>query len=295
MQKTIRSAREKNFLYYLEEPNQCKKVHLSHSFMSESVLSEKEKIFLFHCRLGHPSFGVIKVLFPSLFNKVDIESLHCDVCEFAKHERSPFSLNNKRSLFPFYLIHSDVWGPSTNPNVTGARWFVTFIDDCTRVTWVFLLQNKSDVSTVFPKFFYMIKNQFGVNIKRLRSDNGKEYFNHVLTSFCQKEGIVHESSCVKTPQQNGIAERKNGHLLDQTRALLFHQNVPKYLWGEVVLTSTYLINRLPSRVLRFKSPMDVLSSFYPNLSVSSNLKPRIFGCVSFVHVHSQDRKKKTGP
>lgn len=137
----------------------------------------------------------------------------------------------------------------------------------------------------------MIKNQFGVNIKRLRSDNGKEYFNHVLTSFCQKEGIVYESSCVKTPQQNGITERKNGHLLYQTRALLFHQNVPKYLCGEVVLTSTYLINRLPSKILGFKSPMDVLSSFYPNLPVSSNLKPRIFGCVSFVHVHSQERKK----
>jgi transposase InsO family protein len=210
--------------------------------MSESVLTKKEKIFLFHCRLGHPSFRVIKVLFPSLFTTIDVESLHCDVCEFAKHKRLPFPLNNKRSLSPFYLIHSDVWGPSTIPNVTGARWFVTFIDDCTRVTWVFLLKNKSDVCYVFPNFFYMIKNQFGVNIKRLRSDNGKEYFNHVLTSFCNKEGVVHESSCVKTPQQNGIAERKNRHLLDQTRALLFHQNVPKSFWGEAVLTSTYLIN-----------------------------------------------------
>lgn len=154
---------------------------------------------------------------------------------------------------------------------------------------MFLLQNKSDVSDVFPKFFYTIKNQFGVNIKRLMSDNGKEYFNHV-TSFCQKEGIVHESTCVKTPQQKGIAERKNGHLLDQIRAPLFHQNVPKYLWGKAVFTSTYLINRLTSRVLRFKSPMNVLSSFYPNFSISSNLKPIVFGCVSFVHVHSQDKQ-----
>jgi transposase InsO family protein len=92
-----------------------------------------------------------------------------------------------------------------------------------------LHKNKSDVCTVFPKNFDKIKNQFRVNIKRLRSDNGKEYFNHVRISFCQKEGIVHESSCVKTPQQNGIAERKNGHLLDKTRALLFQNNVPKYL------------------------------------------------------------------
>lgn len=60
----------------------------------------------------------------------------------------------------------------------------------------------------------MIKNPFGVDIKDLRSDNGKEYFNHVITPFFQKEGIIHESSCVKTPQQNGVAERKNVHLLD---------------------------------------------------------------------------------
>ncbi|CAI8603859.1 unnamed protein product [Vicia faba] len=137
----------------------------------------------------------------------------------------------------------------------------------------------------------MIQNQFGVNIKRIRSDNGKEFFNHVITPFCEKEGIIHESSCVKTPQQNGIAERKNGHLLDQTRALLFQNNVPKYLWGEVVLTATYLINRLPSRVLELRSPMDILSSFYPNISTTNNLVPQIFECVSFVHIHSQGRGK----
>ena len=112
---------------------------------------------------------------------------------------------------------------------------------------------------------------------------------HGLISFCQKEGIIHESSCVKTPQQNGIAERKNGHLLDQTRALLFQHEVPKRFWVEAVLTACYLINRLPSIILASKSPMEVLSSFYPNVSTSNQLVPRIFGCVSFLHVHSGNR------
>ena len=67
----------------------------------------------------------------------------------------------------------------------------------------------------------MIKNHFGVKIKRFRSDNAKDYFNQTLMSFFQKEGIIHESSCVNTPQQNGVAKRKNGHLLEKTRALLF--------------------------------------------------------------------------
>lgn len=286
--RMIGRAKEKDGLYCLEIPA---KTRLSHSLISESTLSNKEKIFLHHRRLGHPSFRIVKILFPSLFSKLDVENLHCEVCELAKHKRVPFPVSNKRSTSPFYLIHTDIWGPSNVSNISGARWFVTFIDDCTRVTWVFLLKHKSDVSSVLPSFLLMIKNQFGVNIKRLRSDNARDYFNQTLTSYCQKEGIIHESSCVKTPQQNGVAERKNGHLLDQTRALLFQRNVPKHFWGEAVLTATYLINRLPTRMLGFKSPMEMLSTFYPSISISNNLVPRIFGCVSFVHIHSQERGK----
>lgn len=213
------------------------------------------------------------------------------MCELAKHKRVSFPVSNKRSSIPFYLIHSDIWGPSPIPNITGAKWFVSFIDDCTRVTWIFLLKHKFDVSTVLPNFCSMIKTQFGVNIKRFRSDNAKDYFNQVLTPYFQREGIIHESSCVNTPQQNGVAERKNGHLLDSTRSFMFQKNVPKSFWGEAVLTAAHLINRLPSRILGFKSPMDILSTFYPNLHTTNNLVPRIFGCVAFVHVHNQNRGK----
>ena len=171
-------------------------------------------------------------------------------------------------------------GPSTIPNVSGARWFVSFIDDCTRVTWLFLLKQKSNVSTVLPNFFFMIRNKFGVQIKRFRSDNVRDCFNHILSPYFQKEGIVHESSCVNNPHQNGGAERKNGHLLESTRALLFQKKVRKSFLGEAVLTATHLINRLPTRVLGFKSPMKALSSFYSHNQITNNLIPRIFGCVS---------------
>ena len=73
----------------------------------------------------------------------------------------------------------------------------------------------------------MIKNQFRVNIKRFRSNNARDYFNQIITSFFEKEEIIHESSCVNTPQQNRMAERKNSHLLEKTRALLFQKNVSK--------------------------------------------------------------------
>ena len=209
----------------------------------------------------------------------------------AKHTRVSFPISNKRSFHPFHLIHSDIWGPSTIPNVFGVCWFVSLIDDCTRVTWIFLLKQKSDVSIVIPNFHSMVQNQFGVKIKSFRTDNARDYFNQILSPYFQSQGILHDSSCVNTPQQNGVAERKNGHLLNTTRALLFQGNVPKSYWGEAVLTVTYMINRIPSQVLHNKSPVEILKSFYPHFRTSNGLTPRVFGCTTFVHVHSQHRDK----
>ncbi|KAJ9703130.1 hypothetical protein PVL29_004767 [Vitis rotundifolia] len=204
-------------------------------------------------------------MFPHLFQGLDISEFHCETCELAKHTHVSFPISNKRSSHPFHLIHSDIWGPSTIPNISGARWFVSLIDDCTWVTWIFLFKQKFDVSIVIPNFHSMVQNQFG--------------------------GIFHDSSCVNTPQQNGVAERKNGHLLNTTRVLLFQGNVPKSYWGEAIFTTTYMINRIPSRVLDNKSPVEILESFYPHFRTSNGLTPRVFGCTAFVHVHSQHRDK----
>ena len=288
--RKIGLAKEHNGLYYLSASSQpeSNKSASSTSFFSSS---NKDVIWLHHRRLGHLSFSALKIMFPALFKGLDVHSFHCDTCEYAKHTRVTFPISNRRSSSPFFLIHSDIWGPSTIPNISGSRWFVTFIDDCTRVSWIYLLKNKSDLSHVFPIFHAMIQNQFGTKIKNIRSDNARDYFNQILSPCFQKEGITHELSCIITPQQNGVAERKNRHLLECTRAQLFQQNVPKSYWGEAVLTSAYVINRIPSRVLGFKSPLETLSQFYPDIRSSFNLTPRIFGCTAFVHVHSQNRGK----
>ena len=192
----IGHAKEKNGLYYLDTSsgNVGNGNQLPLSFLFESSSSNKDQIWLYHFRLGHPSFNVLKVMFPLLFKNIDVDTFHCDVREFAKHRCVSFPLSSKRSSFPFALIHSDIWGSSF-----GARWFVSFIDDCTCVTWIFLLKQKLDVSIVFPNYHNMVKNQFGVSIKRVRSDNAKDYFNQTLSSYFQKEGIIHESLCQFTP------------------------------------------------------------------------------------------------
>ena len=105
----------------------------------------------------------------------------------------------------------------------------------------------------------MVVTQFGIQIKVLRSDNGGEYFKQELTEFMHSVGVIHQTTCPYSPQQNGVAERKNRHLLEITRSLLIDGHVPSHLWGEALNSAVYLINRTPSSVLNFRRPLDALS------------------------------------
>ena len=98
-----------------------------------------------------------KFLFPSLFAKSDISGFRCDICELAKSHRASFPLILNKSLFPFMVIHYDVWGPSKVPTLSGSRWFVTFIDDCTRMTWLCLMKTKDEVNLLFQNFHKIIE------------------------------------------------------------------------------------------------------------------------------------------
>ena len=120
------------------------------------------------------------------------------------------------------------------------------------------MKEKIEVRQIFERFHQMIQTQFQKKIQVLRTDNATDYFNSILGDYLVKEGIVHQSSCVNTPQQNGIAERKNRHILDVARSLMFSTNVPKCFWGKAVLTAAYLINRMPSSVLNFTLSSSVI-------------------------------------
>ena len=107
----------------------------------------------------------------------------------------------------------------------------------------FLVERKIEVRFVFINFHSMIQTQFQTKIQILRIDNGTKYFNNILGNYLQEHGIIHQSSCVDTSQQNGVTERKNRHILKVARALMFTSNMPKIFWGNAILTATYLINR----------------------------------------------------
>jgi len=123
----------------------------------------KKEIWLWHRRLGHPSFGYLKKLFSSLFHKCNISDFICETCVMAKSHRVVFPLSNKKTNFPFSLIHTDVWGPAPQSTHNGKKWFISFVDDCTRVTWVYLLKHKSDVCNMFCSFHHMIVTQFNTH------------------------------------------------------------------------------------------------------------------------------------
>lgn len=123
-------------------------------------------------------------------------------------------------------------------------------------------------------------------IKTVRSDNGSEFSNSNFQNFLTQKGIIHQISCVYTPQQNGVVERKHQNLLQLASALLLQASLPLKFWGEVVLTVTYLVNKLPSNLLDWKTLFELLYKQVPNIR-----HLRVFGCGCFASNRVPSRSK----
>ena len=138
------------------------------------------------------------------------------------------------------------------------------MDDFSRVTWTFLLKSKTQVPQTLINFILQIQTQFSKPVKQVRTDNGTEFLNSQCQTFFAAHGIIHQTSCVYTPQQNGVVERKHKHLLQTARSLLFQSHLPTTFWGESILTATYLINRMPTPILNWKTPFEILHNKSPD-------------------------------
>ena len=240
--------------------------------------------------MGHPSFEIVKQLYPNLFKYNGVEKLFCEACQFGKKKRTTYPISNLRCNKPFHSIHCDIWGPSPTTDINGYKYFLIFVDDYSRMTWAFLLKQKSDTAKTLQNFCSMIKRQFNTDIKCFRSDNAKDFCNNELKEFFAYHGIRHETSCPYTPQQNGLAERKIGDIMNKGRTLMFAANMPRNLWGFAILTAVYLINRVPSKGLNMTAPIELLESKFLIVQ-GEKLKPKIFGCVGYVLSHDRDQDK----
>ncbi|GKA31226.1 putative RNA-directed DNA polymerase [Tanacetum coccineum] len=228
-----------------------------------------------HKRLGHPSN--LKLQHLDFFKGTPLNSkVFCDSCMKAKFSRLPFPVSTTKTHACFDLIHCDIWGKYRTPSLTRASYFLTIVDDFSRATWVYLLKQKHEASMCLKAFHKMVQVQFEKNIRRIRCDNGGEFISNQMMEFYANQGIILETSCIHTPQQNGVVERKHRHLLETARALRFEANLPTRFWGECVLTAAYVINRMPSDVIGNKTPYEVLYNQKPNYD-----NMRVFGCLAY--------------
>ncbi|XP_019232805.1 PREDICTED: uncharacterized protein LOC109213460 [Nicotiana attenuata] len=194
------------------------------------MIAHRNEVELWHKRVGHVPIQVLKKI-PSIHSSSKAEISPCGICPLARQARSSFPVSNSRAENVFDLIHMDVWAPYKVPTYNGKRYFLTMVDDHFRWIWIFFLHLKSDVITVLKNFIVMVKTQFGRMVKCFRSDNSSEFFNHNCTTLFQMHGIIHQSSCPHTPQQNGVVERRHKHVLETARAIRFQGHLLRCLCG----------------------------------------------------------------
>jgi len=284
--KTIGVGKEQNGLYFLMLQSSVSGLDSADSSsraLSTSVKSSSSPADIWHYRLGHPSSSRVHLLH-DLVSYIPCDSnKFCTICPLAKQHRLPFAHSTSITCSSFDLIHVDIWGPFSTSSINGSIFFLTIVDDYTKFTWVHLMKHKSQTRSILHQFFHMISTQFQHKIKCLRSDNGAEFQMH---EFFASQGTIHQLSCVETPQQNSVVERKHQHLLNVARSLRFQAHLPLDFWGDCVLTATHLITRIPTPNLSNKSPHELLFSTPP---LYSHLK--VFGCLAYASSLTRARTK----
>ena len=152
-----------------------------------------------------------------------------------------------RASSPLELIHSDICGPMNVKARHGATYFITQIDDNSRYGYVYLLSHRYEALDVFKRFIAEVETQLERRVKILRTDPGREYLSDMFKEFCEEKGIQRQLTIPRTPQQNGVAERRNRTLLDMVRSMMEHANLLISFWGDTLLMATCIFNRVSSK------------------------------------------------
>ena len=154
----------------------------------------------------------------------------------------------ERSTEPLGLVHTDVCDLKFVQTRGGNKYFIIFIDDCTKYFYVYLLKSKDEALEKFITYKNEVENQLDKKIKMVRSDRGGEY-EVPIGDFCAQHGIIHQTTAPYSPQSNGIAERKNRTLKEMMSSMLVSSGLPQSMWGEAILTANYLLNKVPRKKL----------------------------------------------
>lgn len=273
-------------LYYLPKVSASK----STSVEEQALVTEDDPLLMWHRQLNHPCIQTLRQRLKR--SGVDASGWSdkgvrgCRVCLQGKmrrrnlHSRTAFKAQKK-----FSVIHSDVSEYSTLGR-DGSRFFVTFIDDFTKVARGFPIRHKSDVLDCFKKFKIEVESLEGVKISELRSDNGGEYVGEGFKSFCNEHGIIQTMGPPNTPQLNGVSERWNRTIKEKIRCSLIESGLPDSFWPFALSYCTETYNHLPTRTnASFTSPMSL--SGLPERNIN-NL--HLFGCEVWYHITNPTSK-----
>ncbi|GJX65836.1 retrovirus-related pol polyprotein from transposon TNT 1-94 [Tanacetum coccineum] len=232
----------------------------------------KTKSWLWHRRLSHLNFGAINHLarhglvhgLPRLkFEKDHLCSAYAMGKSKKQSHKPKYDDTNQEKL---YLLHMDLCGPMRVASVNGKKYILVIVDDYSRFTWVKFLASKDEAPDFIIKFLKMIQVRLNAAVRNIRTDNGTEFVNQTLRDYYEQVGISHETSVARTPQQNGVVERRNRTLVEAARTMLIYAKAPLFLWAEAVATACYTQNRSIIRRRHGKTPYELLHDRKPDLS-----------------------------
>ena len=274
-----------NGLYYLADGA------ASHAALQAT---QPETAELWHRRFGHlgvdnlvrlKELDMVSGIGVSAASFSTLKHTPCEPCVLAKHHRSPFPEGAPDAAQPLELLHMDLCGPLPVESLGGSRYFVTFLDDCTKFSLVRCIAAKSDAAAVVKDVVTQLEAQSGYPLLVARTDNGREYINAPLEEFFAAKGTLQQTSVAYTPQQNGAAERLNRTLLERVRAMLADSGLPQNVWAEAVYTANFIRNRSPVSG-RDKTPFELFLGTKPDVG-----ELRIFGATAYAQVPAAKRNK----
>ncbi|GJU96236.1 putative ribonuclease H-like domain-containing protein [Tanacetum coccineum] len=234
---------------------------------------------LWHRRLGHVNFKTMNKLvrgnlIRGLPSKIFEINQTCVACQKGKQHRASCKTKRVSSISqPLQTLHMNLFGPTFVKSLMKKMYCLVVTDDCSRFSWVFFLATKDETSEILKTFIIGIENLIDLRVKVIRCDNGTEFKNRVMNQFCEMKGIKREFSVARTPQQNGVAERKNRTLIEAARTMLADSKLPTTFWAEAVNTACYVQNRVLVIKPHNKTPYELFLGRKPALSFM-----RPFGC-----------------
>ncbi|KAJ0938273.1 putative RNA-directed DNA polymerase [Helianthus annuus] len=190
----------------------------------------------------------------------------CISCVKGKQHKKSHSQKRVNSVSrPLERLHMDLFGPVNVKSITGDLYCLVVTDDYSRFSWVTFLQSKDQTFGSLITLFRKIENLYQARIQRIRSDNGTKFKSSKMEVYCDERGILHEFSTAYTPQQNGVAERKNRALIETARMMLADSKLLVNFWAEAVSAACYTLNRVLTVKKFNKTCFELINNHKPNL------------------------------